>query len=186
MWDNGDCTLIVTPSKKNVLIDGGGSENYDIGKKTLIPFLLDKGILKLDYIISSHMDTDHVGGVLSVIEELKIENIIISKQVENSENFDKLKDYVLDIILNVPYEKIPKSQMMPLIKLYQRVMKTENVFLGVRVEHEHVDGFYDEKKDVYWDFETILKANKDINKVCDFLKKSNLSPFEMLISARWR
>ena len=60
MLDNGDCTLIITPEHKTILIDGGGSENYDIGKNILIPFLLNKGIMKIDYIILSHLDLDHV------------------------------------------------------------------------------------------------------------------------------
>lgn len=59
----GDSTLIVTPNHKTILIDGGGSEtneSYDVGKNTLIPYLLDRGITKLDYIFISHFDSDHV------------------------------------------------------------------------------------------------------------------------------
>ena len=56
----GDSTLILTPMKKSILIDGGGSENFDIGKNTLLPYLLDRKIKKMDYIIISHFDTDHV------------------------------------------------------------------------------------------------------------------------------
>ena len=57
----GDSTLIITPNKKTILIDGGGSESYDVGKKVLLPYLLDRGITKLDYILITHFDTDHVG-----------------------------------------------------------------------------------------------------------------------------
>ena len=56
----GDSTLIVTPKGKKILIDGGGAESYDIGKNILVPYLLDRGINKIDYIIISHFDTDHV------------------------------------------------------------------------------------------------------------------------------
>lgn len=59
----GDSTLIITPNHKTILIDGGGSEtneSYDVGKNTLIPYLLDRGITKLDYIFISHFDSDHV------------------------------------------------------------------------------------------------------------------------------
>ena len=47
----GDSTLIETPSRKTVLIDGGGSEfgTFDVGEKTLLPYLLDKNITKIDY-----------------------------------------------------------------------------------------------------------------------------------------
>lgn len=58
----GDCTLIVTPKNKKILIDGGGSSNkdFDIGERTLIPYLLDRRINKIDYIIISHFDNDHI------------------------------------------------------------------------------------------------------------------------------
>ena len=56
----GDCTLIVTPNDKTILIDGGGSETYDVGENILVPYLLDRKIKKVDYIIISHFDQDHV------------------------------------------------------------------------------------------------------------------------------
>ena len=56
----GDCTLIVTPNDKKILIDGGGSATYDVGENILIPYLLDRKIKNLDYVIISHMDLDHV------------------------------------------------------------------------------------------------------------------------------
>ena len=57
----GDCMLIRTGTKV-ILIDGGGSSdnNYDIGKSIDIPYLLDRKIKTLDYIMISHFDTDHV------------------------------------------------------------------------------------------------------------------------------
>lgn len=56
----GDSTLIVTPLKKTILIDGGGSESNNVGKNILLPYLLDRRIRKLDYVFVSHFDTDHV------------------------------------------------------------------------------------------------------------------------------
>ena len=57
----------------------------EIGKKDiLVPYLLDRRIKNIDYIIVSHFDSDHCEGLIEVIEELKVKNIIISKQSENS------------------------------------------------------------------------------------------------------
>ncbi len=56
----GDSTLIITAENKKILIDGGGLENYDIGEKVLIPYLLNKQIKTLDYVMISHFDRDHV------------------------------------------------------------------------------------------------------------------------------
>lgn len=92
----GDCTFIVTPQNKTILIDGGGSitDNFDVGKKTLIPYLLDRGYTTIDYVMLSHFDQDHVGGILSVLEELKVKNVIIGKQFENSENLQEFLEIV--------------------------------------------------------------------------------------------
>lgn len=56
----GDSTLIVTAAGKKILIDGGGSDgSYDVGKLILLPYLLDRGISKIDYAMISHFDSDH-------------------------------------------------------------------------------------------------------------------------------
>lgn len=92
----GDCTFIVTPQNKTILIDGGGSitDNFDVGKKTLIPYLLDRGYTTIDYVMISHFDQDHVGGILSVFEELKVKNVIIGKQFEDFENLQEFLEIV--------------------------------------------------------------------------------------------
>ena len=87
----GDCTLIQTHEKKNILIDGGGGEfgSFDVGESILLPYLLNRGINKIDYMMISHFDSDHIGGLFYIMENLKVDNIIISRQGKNSENFKK-------------------------------------------------------------------------------------------------
>ena len=58
----GDCTLIQTENHNTIMIDSGGTENleeYDVGKNVLVPYLLSRGITKLDYIMISHFHADH-------------------------------------------------------------------------------------------------------------------------------
>lgn len=88
----GDSTFIVTPHNKTILIDGGGSlnKNFDVGEKTLVPYILDRGYTKIDYIFVSHFDFDHIGGILTILQELKVGKVIIGKQFENSENYEKM------------------------------------------------------------------------------------------------
>lgn len=87
----GDSTLIQTIEGKNILIDGGGSEfgSFDVGENILLPYLLDRRITTIDYLMISHFDSDHIGGVFAILENLKVKNIIISKQGETSENLKK-------------------------------------------------------------------------------------------------
>lgn len=69
----GDCTLIVTPNKKKILIDGGGSELGEdtVGKNILLPYLLDRKVKSLDYIFFSHFDSDHCGRFINYIRKYK-------------------------------------------------------------------------------------------------------------------
>lgn len=92
----GDSTLIITPDKKTVLIDGGGSDSFDVGEKVLLPYLLDRRILKVDYVLISHFDTDHCGGILTIMEKVKVKNIIISEQAEHSENYERFKKLMIN------------------------------------------------------------------------------------------
>lgn len=91
----GDSTLIITPDKKTVLIDGGGSDSFDVGEKVLLSYLLDRRILKIDYVLISHFDTDHCGGILTIMEKVKVKNIIISEQAEHSENYERFKKLMI-------------------------------------------------------------------------------------------
>lgn len=88
----GDSTLIITPSNKKILIDSGGSEtgNYDVGKNTLVPYLLDRKIISIDYICISHFDSDHCDGFKYLLKNIKVKNIILSEQYESTSNFEEI------------------------------------------------------------------------------------------------
>lgn len=66
----GDCTLIQTIRNQTILIDGGGSEvgDFDVGEKILLPYLLNRKITKIDYIMISHFDTDHMARIAACYE----------------------------------------------------------------------------------------------------------------------
>ena len=50
----GDCMHIKAKDGKNYLVDGGGKIDYDLGKKTLKPYLLKNGVRRLDGAFVSH------------------------------------------------------------------------------------------------------------------------------------
>lgn len=108
----GDGTFIKTPRGKTIIVDGGGSETYDIGKNTLLPYILDRGYTKIDYVILSHFDTDHVKGVFTIMENLKVENIIIGKQFEICENYKKFLEIVYNKKINVIVAELGQKIMI--------------------------------------------------------------------------
>ncbi len=61
----GDSTLVVTPDDKNILIDGGEDEY----SRNVIRHLKRSHIRRLDAVIGTHFDSDHIGGLDKVIEE---------------------------------------------------------------------------------------------------------------------
>jgi len=78
----GDSQLVVTSSGKAMLIDGGGFASMtdltrNMGDYTVVPFLYDYGITKLDLVVSTHGDDDHLQGLLTVFKEIKVDNLII-------------------------------------------------------------------------------------------------------------
>ena len=91
----GDSTLIRV-NNKCILIDGGGNsfaEEFDVGEKTLFPYLLDRGIYSLDYILVSHFDSDHCQGLMYLLENMKVKSVLISSLGQKSleyKNFIKL------------------------------------------------------------------------------------------------
>lgn len=64
----GDCCLIQTRSGVNYLFDCGSSSRSKVGQYVLLPALKYYGIHKLDGIFLSHPDTDHMNGILELLE----------------------------------------------------------------------------------------------------------------------
>lgn len=56
----------------------------------MVPYLLARKIKTLDYVIISHFDSDHCGGIREVLEALKVKKLIISNQAEKTEECEKI------------------------------------------------------------------------------------------------
>ncbi|MDN4495312.1 DNA internalization-related competence protein ComEC/Rec2 [Ureibacillus aquaedulcis] len=87
----GDCIVIELPFQEEVyLIDTGGvlrfneeewkksSNPYEVGRDIVVPFLKGKGIHKIDKLILTHSDSDHVEGAEEVVQEIRIGEIHIT------------------------------------------------------------------------------------------------------------
>lgn len=68
----GDSLHIKTPGGKNILIDGGGNQNYDVGQKILLPYLLKSGVREIDLAIATHLHDDHYLGLTQLAKGMKI------------------------------------------------------------------------------------------------------------------
>jgi len=100
----GDSILIRTPTGRHILVDGGGTVNrareeevwrsrrdpYEVGKDTLVPLLRRRGIRRLDAVIATHLDADHIGGLHAVIEHVPTERILFNGTLKDSPYADRL------------------------------------------------------------------------------------------------
>ena len=89
----GDSILLHYPHNKyNILIDTGGNYNYEISKNIIIPYLKSKGINKIDYLILTHGDYDHMGESINLIENFKVEKVIFNCGPYNGLEKELIKD----------------------------------------------------------------------------------------------
>jgi competence protein ComEC len=88
-----DCSLIRLEGGKSILIDTGGGKGFAYSdyspeeqsllndswmQKVLLPWLGRSGITKLDYLVLTHLHSDHFGGMLSLLRSIKVEHVIVS------------------------------------------------------------------------------------------------------------
>ena len=75
----GDCFLIRYPyNKGNILVDTGSEDNYRVTNQ-LIPYFKSIGLTKIDYLVTSHGDEDHLGSASILINNFKVDNIVLNK-----------------------------------------------------------------------------------------------------------
>lgn len=81
----GDSTYIKTPKGTSILVDGGSSDVKAIGKYRIESFLKAQGVGIIDYVVLTHMDADHINGVIELMEGMPdVERIEAAKRGQTS------------------------------------------------------------------------------------------------------
>ena len=102
---HGQAILAQLPGTANVLFDAGSLYGNDIGTRIVSPYLDYIGIRKLDAVLISHNDTDHINGIPEVVENCNVRNVYA-----NNAFFDKkdvwgtaqfLNDYLAENSLEI-------------------------------------------------------------------------------------
>ncbi|WP_078379632.1 DNA internalization-related competence protein ComEC/Rec2 [Sutcliffiella halmapala] len=114
----GEAIFIKLPYKKaTYLIDTGGlfifpdeewkkrKNEFDGGEKILLPFLKAEGVRKLDKLLLTHGDYDHIGNVPSVLRNIKVKEVYVPY------GFGK-GDFEQEIIMELENKKIPLTVVM--------------------------------------------------------------------------
>ena len=119
MFDVGeaDSMLISTPSKKvNILIDTG--RGIDINN--IIIYLKSIGISKLNYLIITHGDEDHIGGALYLIDNFKVDNVILNKG-----DYTELEVELITHLKNKNIKYTNNINKIPLLGSYMYLLNTK-------------------------------------------------------------
>ena len=89
----GDSILIKTPQNKTILIDGGGSSNKNKRSPGLrvLYSLKRMGINKIDYLIFTHDDIDHIEGLFHIVKREKVKTLFYPYAPINKDGIDLIK-----------------------------------------------------------------------------------------------
>ena len=109
----GDSSLFYS-NNKSVLIDTGGVYNQNISENTII-MLKSLGIRKIDYLILTHGDFDHMGDSIYLVNSFKVENVIL-----NNDDYNDLEQKLIKVLKkkNINYYQNIKELNIGNNKLY--------------------------------------------------------------------
>ncbi len=120
----GSSTLVEFPGGKTMLVDGGGfyDKGFDTGKYVVAPFLWHERIKKVDIVVLTHPDQDHLGGLIYILENFDIREIWSNGQESNRESYLDFKKIIRK--KNIPHRIV--SRETPEIKIGNTVVKILN------------------------------------------------------------
>lgn len=108
----GDSALITTPDGTTVLVDGGGRQNFSrrsgtsatddnepfasdtrgIGEAVVSEYLWWRGLDRVDYIIATHADADHIDGLNDVMKNFSVRCALVARSPRKDPEFAKFYD----------------------------------------------------------------------------------------------
>ncbi len=81
----GDAILVRAPGGRAALIDAGpayrvgsGSPGFDAGREVVVPHLKRAGVRRLEVLVLTHPDVDHVGGAEAVLRAVPVGQVLVS------------------------------------------------------------------------------------------------------------
>ena len=76
---HGDATVIRSPEGRVVVVDGGDRSPYgDLGRRVVSPFLRAHGMRRIDIMVATHGDRDHIGGLFTLLDHWDVGELWVS------------------------------------------------------------------------------------------------------------
>jgi len=91
----GDAAWIEMPDGKTMLIDGGGAYgNYDLGRLAVAPYLWNAGHWRIDYLVASHPQLDHMGGLVYIARKFQVGELWTNGLQKEAVFYDRFRQVV--------------------------------------------------------------------------------------------
>ena len=98
-------SILITNNNAKMLIDCGNNSDG----KYISKFLKEQGIGELDYLIGTHIDEDHIGGMQEILTNIKVETLYMPYSTyEGKQFYIQLKEYIKEN--NINKQQIEKSE----------------------------------------------------------------------------
>ena len=100
--ENADCFLIKTPKNKYIMIDTGKIifQSTNSAQNVILPYFRNERIKSLEILEITHFDSDHCGGALDLLKNIKIKKVIIQKEQTKSKISSKIMEYIKNKSIN--------------------------------------------------------------------------------------
>jgi competence protein ComEC len=112
----GAASLIELPRGKCILIDGGGfSDNriFDVGAAVVAPFLWRNKIRTLDTVILTHPNSDHLNGLIFILENFRVHEIWTNGQAVDTEGYRQLTASIREREIPAPaFDRIGRNRRL--------------------------------------------------------------------------
>lgn len=119
----GDCIYLADGQGGHYLIDGGSSDQKEVETYRIVPFLKYRGVSRLDGVFVTHPDSDHISGIIGLLESngetgIEIGCLFLPEAAEESRNesYHELEDLAGDADVPVRYlhagEKVKSGDVM--------------------------------------------------------------------------
>ena len=161
----GDSSLI-TYKNRNILIDTGGIKDRTVSDGT-IKLLNSLGYEKIDYLILTHGDFDHIGEAINLVENFKVEKVIF-----NCGEFNELEQGLIEVLekKKIEYYSCIKELNIDKNRLYfLQTKKYDNENDNSNVIYTELNGY-----------KFMFMGDAGIEKEKDILEKYNISNIDVL------
>ena len=82
----GDSIFIQSPNGKNMLVDGGTKDYGD----DVVAYLKSLNVSKIDYVVATHPDADHIGGLIDVVNTFTVGTFLNSGKEHTTKTYEDL------------------------------------------------------------------------------------------------